>query len=400
MAKSSKKRQKTSKRARRRGEAPREVRQTKKQIARSRREARQRRIIWAAVAALAAIIVIVLTIGLLQELVLKPGRPVATVNGVKLPTDDYQALLQYRRYNLHLEISNLQNGLQSLDASDEANELLINFYQQQLGQLQTALDTIADTALDELIDDELVRQKAEELEITVSDDEVQETINEQIQQAMTAASQQAITDTEQIVTPTPIPQDQLDEFYRNAIDNMGLSNREFRDILERSLLRNKVQEHLASQVPTTGQVVHVQMIMTDSEEEALAAQQRVEEGEDFASVAADVSVASDATENGGDMGWLTPDQLASRYGEDLADHVSSLAVDEMGQVQSNETFYVVEVLERDENGPLPEEVLTPRQNSALEDWLAEQKASPDVQIERLLEPDQIPPDPFLQPPGF
>jgi hypothetical protein len=42
-------------------------------------------------------------------------------------------------------------------------------------------------------------------------------------------------------------------------------------------------------------------------------------------------------------------------------------------------------------------VVSQRQCSALQDWLDERKASPDATIERLLQPDQIPPDPFATP---
>ena len=56
---------------------------------------------------------------------------------------------------------------------------------------------------------------------------------------------------------------------------------------------------------------------------------------------------------------------------------------------------------RDDRGPLlPESDLTFRQNSALSDWLAERQSAPDVQIERMLEPSQIPPDPLQTLGGF
>jgi hypothetical protein len=60
----------------------------------------------------------------------------------------------------------------------------------------------------------------------------------------------------------------------------------------------------------------------------------------------------------------------------------------------------VMVVDRDENGPLPADVLAQRQSSALADWLEEQKASPDVKIERLLTSEQIPPDPYTSYLGF
>jgi parvulin-like peptidyl-prolyl isomerase len=395
MAKSSKKRQgKADKRSRRGDESSQAAKQTKKQIALSRKHTRQNRIIWLSVGALALVIFGIMAVGLIQELIVKPGRSVAIVNGSKIRTDDYQSVLTYRRYNLHNSIRNLQSELQAMDPSQEGNEFLINFYQQQLDQLQSSLALISASALDELIDDELIQQKAKELKLTVTSEEVEQAINEDLRQAMAVPPQEPVTSSLELPTPTPIPQEQVDEFYKAVINTIGLTEKGFHSITERSLLRTRVQDVLAGQVSTTGLVVHVQMIQADSEEEALAARQRIESGEDFAAVAQEVSTDPQTADTGGDMGWVTTGQLSSRYGEDLESMVFSLPVGEVGQVQSGEKVFVVQVLARDENGPLPYEVLTLQQNSALQDWLAERKESPETQIERLLEPDQIPPDPF------
>jgi hypothetical protein len=78
----------------------------------------------------------------------------------------------------------------------------------------------------------------------------------------------------------------------------------------------------------------------------------------------------------------------------LETQVFALEVGQPAQVASGDMYYVVVVEERQENGPLPETVVNNRQLTALTDWLAERKASPDIQIERLLSADKIPPDPF------
>jgi hypothetical protein len=390
MAKSSKKRK---------GSAE-ETKQTKKQIAFSRKESRQNRIILISVGILAAIIVVVLTVGVIQELVLKPSQPVATVNSVKLPTDDYQDLLTYNRYNQYVNISNLQNSLDDLRASPEGNEFLISFYEQQLGQLQSSLALLPQSTLDELIEDELIRVKAESEGLSVSDDEVKQTISEDLRLALSAAPQEPLTGTEQLPTPTPIPQSQVDELFNTILNNMHLTDRGLRNIVRRSMLRGKVQELLASEVPTTGLVVDLQLIQTETEDEALAAKERIEGGEDFAIVAQEVSTDTISAESGGDLGWVTPGQLSGRYGPELDASVFDLETGKLAVVESNGMYYVVVVLERDENGPLPVEVLGAQQNSALSAWLAERQASPDVEIERHLETDQIPSDPFARSLGY
>lgn len=369
--------------------------QTKKQIAMGRREARQNRIIMLSVAAVVAIIVLVLAVGLAQELLIKPNQPVATVNGAKISADFYQDTVNFQRYSLYNNLAQLQDGLSSLQASPEENDFLIQFYQQQVSQLQQQISLIPETALDSLIDDELIREKAEAEGITVTEEKVESEIDRLMRQSI-SPPQESVTGTETLPTPTALPQDTVDEYYSALVDNMHITKRSFEEMVRRNLRRQGLQEALAAQVPTTGLVAHVQIIQTETEDEALAAKLRIEGGEDFALVAQEVSTDTLSAADGGDLGWVATGQLTSRYGQEVEDAVFSQPVGELTVVESGGMFYVILVLERDENGPLPDEVLQARQNSALDDWLQERKASPDVEIERLLDPSQIPDDPFIQ----
>jgi hypothetical protein len=188
--------------------------------------------------------------------------------------------------------------------------------------------------------------------------------------------------------------------YDLYLQSMRLSKGQYRPIIQRSLLRDKVQTWFAGQVISTGLVAHVQLIETETEEEALAAQQRIEGGEEFSLVAQEVSTDTLSTADGGDLGWVTTGQLSGPYGEELESAAFAMDIGQLDLVQSNESFYLVKVLERDENGPLPEAVLGPLQDNALLNWLAEQKQSPETVIETSLEPSQIPVDQFLVQPSF
>ena len=371
-------------------------RQTKKQLALGRREARQKRIILISVGALVALVVAIIAYGLIRELLIEPSQPVAVVNGDEIPVDTYQDLVTYRRYNQYVQISNLQGALDEMSASPEENEFLISFYEQQVSQLQSQLSLIPQTAVDELIEDELIAEKAQEEGITVTSQEVEDAIESDLRNALQSPAQEPITGTEQLPTPTPVSQEQVDELYDTILGNITLSQQSFEEIIRRSLLREKVQELLASQVITTGLVAHPQIIQTETQEDALAAEARIEGGEEFAIVAQEVSTDTVSAEAGGDLGWVTTGQLSLRYGQELEDAVFALPVGQLEVLQSGELFYVVQVLDRDENGPLPVEVLSQRQSEALDTWLEERQSSPEVEIERRLTPDQIPEDPFVQ----
>jgi parvulin-like peptidyl-prolyl isomerase len=374
--------------------------QTKKQIAMGRKEARQRRIILLSVAVLAVLILLVLVTGVVLEVIVAPAEPVAVVNGEKVRTDVYQDLVTYRRYSQYATISNLQSSLDQLRTSDqEGSEFLVSYYEQQISQLQAQLSSIPQSALEELIEDALIREKANAEGITVTAAEVDENIQTDLRSYF-AQSQQVLTATEELPTATPVPDKDVDDLYNTILSNITISDKGFRAIVQRGLLRDKVQEVLAGEVVTTGLVIQAQIIKTETEEEALAAMERIEGGEEFAVVATEVSTDTMTAEQGGDLGWVTTGQLASRYGQALEDEAFALAPGEMSVVESNGMFYVIQVLDRDENGPLPESIISQRQSSALSDWLAERIASTDVQVERLLVDDQIPPDPFETQAGF
>jgi parvulin-like peptidyl-prolyl isomerase len=384
---------KKSRRSSRKSGSDQPARQTKKQIAIGRKQARQNRIIYISVAALAVVVIAILAFGLISELVLKPGQPVATVNGTKIPLDDYQDMLTYRRYNLHTTINQIQSTLDSLNPEDEQSDLLRSIYEQQLQQTQTSLALASEDVLDELIEDELIREEANQLGLTVTDAEVEEAIFGDLEQALSQPAQTVVTGT--VPTATPIPQEQLEEVYNSILSNIGIDDSSFRSLIARGLLREKLQNHLADQVETTGLVAQVSLIATDTQEDALEAQARIEGGEDFAIVAQEVSSDTVSLEDGGDLGWVTPDQLSTRYGPEVEQAAFDATLDQVVLVEGQDQYYLVLVRDRDENGPLPESVLLANQNTALSDWLEEQLQSPEVEIERQLEESQIPEDPFV-----
>lgn len=370
---------------------------TKKQIARSRKESRQLRIIWTIVAAIGAVVLAVLLFAVIRELLIVPNAAVARVDGAKISVKDYQDLLTYRRYNLYSSISNLEYQLSLLDASTEEGQFMATYYSQTLGYYQSMIGYAPDSTLDELIEDAIIQKKAGEAGLSVTLDEARQSIRADIESSF-ASQAGSITTTETISEPTPVPTSvpaaTIDETLTKYLDNMGLSAASFERMVQRSLLRDKVSELLAGQVPSTGLMIHVQLIVTDTQQVADTAKQRIDAGEDFATVAKEVSSETTVQTNGGDLGWLAADQLTSSYGSALADAASSQEIGALTVVQSGGRFFVIRVVERDENGTLPDSVISSRKSSALSDWLAAQTEALGDKIERLLQPSQIPPDPF------
>jgi parvulin-like peptidyl-prolyl isomerase len=161
------------------------------------------------------------------------------------------------------------------------------------------------------------------------------------------------------------------------------------------MLRLQVAQHYASLVPETGLVADVRLIQLDTEEDAQAAKARLEEGEDFAIVAAEMSTDATTKDEGGSLGWITLGQVTSRYGQDFERVAFNMDIGTTSEPElSNNKYYIIQVVDRNPDGRLPEEVLVNRQNNALDEWLTEQLESDQVEVERNLTPDDIPPDPL------
>ncbi len=95
--------------------------------------------------------------------------------------------------------------------------------------------------------------------------------------------------------------------------------------------------------PASWTTVCATHILTETEEEAIAARERIEAGEDFAAVAAEVSTDTGSGANGGDLGC----DVAARYVQAFADATMTAPIGEVvGPVQSEFGFHIISVSER------------------------------------------------------
>ena len=100
---------------------------TRKQVARREKENKaQQTLVWAAIG-VAVIVVAILSYGLVTELIIKAGKPVASIDGNNIVTRDYQRRLYYERLLMRQQLIVYQNYLYQLDAEDPNMQ---EFYQQ------------------------------------------------------------------------------------------------------------------------------------------------------------------------------------------------------------------------------------------------------------------------------
>ncbi|MBE2240334.1 MAG: peptidylprolyl isomerase [Caldilineaceae bacterium] len=201
----------------------------------------------------------------------------------------------------------------------------------------------------------------------------------------------------------------------------GLSLDEYRQIIRARLLREKLQEVIASETVTdTEEAVHARHILLrvrepeptptavpdgvtpeptltptplpdgaptptptpgprdDAATLALANElrQRLENGEDFATLAAKYSDDPGSAANGGDLGWFGRAQMVAPF----ADAAFSLAVDEISEpVKTDFGYHLIQVLERDAARPKDQAAIDQERSQAYQTWLQEQLADESIQ---------------------
>lgn len=416
---------------------------TKKQIAVSRREREQRRWVLVGIGIVGAVVVGIALAGLYDQLIAKPSHPVAVVNGERIRADDYQDRVRYERFLLDTMLQNLQAQLSILDPEDPANEFLVQYYQQFASQAQQQRLVVDQQTAEDMVEEELAEQKAAELELAVSEDELDEAIRVGIaaqlgftteaQATAVASTATAATATAQTFTATPEPTSASpvtvtlvttatpttapelptpaptptrhiitdEEFDRDYADYLnilkeqaGLNEAEYRQIIRAGLLVDKVRDHFADQVSTEAEQVNVSHIQVDTEQEAQAAVERLDAGEEFAIVASEVSTNTFTASNGGELGWLLEGDLASQFGPAAEEAAFSLSPGEYSQPISSTIGYQIIMVNERGLRPLSEFRLQAQQQQAYVDWLQEARSAEGVEM--LWDPNMAPPDPLFE----
>jgi foldase protein PrsA len=374
---------------------------TRKQVSRREKERRQRLILIGIAIAIGCLIAGILGYGAYQELVAKPAAPVARVNGVPIETEDYQKRVLLERMNIDAGIQMLQVQRSSYDPEEDA--VMIDFIDQQISYYYTERNLLdGEGPLDQMIEEELIRQAAAEQGIEVTSEEIDRRIEENFgyygdeptptpspsPSTATITSTSEITPTEEL---TPMTRVEFEESYAQRIgaleERIGLTDADYRELFRTQLLREKMQEFVGQQVPTTELQVRARHILVDTEEEANAVLERLQQGEDFATVAMEVSQDTLSAELGGDLGWFPRGKMDPAF-EEVA---FSLPVGEISDVvETSYGFHIILVEDRDEDRELDADMLEQRKSEAFDAWLTDLRAEADIQ--KYWSADKVPPE--------
>ena len=219
--------------------------ETKKQAHRRRRDEEANRKVMIGLAVVGVLLLLVILAGVIQELVIKPRQPIATINGQRIGLQDYQKQVKFSWYQ------QLQQG-QAIDDPQSSG-------------LQV---------LDQMIDLELLREQAAQRGIVVNEQEISELVEQSFgfyRQTPTPfptstpdpnasptpepAGTVAPTSTP-APTATPFTEEAFKAELKRTMDTItastDMTEAEWRKLVETELLQQKLYEDVTKDIPTTG----------------------------------------------------------------------------------------------------------------------------------------------------
>jgi parvulin-like peptidyl-prolyl isomerase len=315
--------------------------------------------------------------------------------------------------------------------------------------MMQAPETIGQQVLDQMTNEILIRQEAAKRGITVSDEEVEKSIQENFnffpdgtpsptvtptefsyptltsQQLTvypstatpgptstpeaTATPDESVTATPTATTapptPSPVPQPPtatataytLEGFqtqYGDMLKNFetyNISESTVREVYKTELLRKKLLEEITKDTPRTEEQVWARHILVETEEEAQVVYQKLTTGkEDFAEVARTTSKDTGSGANGGDLGWFGKGAMVAEF-EAAA---FSQPIGEIGKpVKSEFGYHIIQVLARQEL-PLTDSQYQQKKETAFNDWLTTTREAAEITTHEVWK-ERVPTEPSL-----
>ena len=398
----------------------------KKHVARLQREKQQSRAILYTFIGILAAVALLLLYGYLDINVFQLKRPVAKVGDTKILVNQLQPRVRLQRQQILAQYNMYQQYAQfGMDVT------------QQLTQLESQLNApvdIGQTVLDQLINEQIVRLETEKRGITFSEAELNEVKELSFAFFPNGSPTPSVTPTQviipeipagayKIVTKTPLPSatpettstvapkatatatlepaptattgptstpeptatpytlEGFQEKYTETQGRMtaiGLSDKDFLAFFEIQLLERKLIDEITKEVPHVEKQVWARHILVEDEAAALSVIERLNNGEDFAVLAQELSTDTGSGANGGDLGWFGSGQMVAEF------ETAAFALENAGDytktpVESQFGFHIIQLIAKQDR-PLTAEQYDAAKNKVYTDWLSAARDTYGVEI--------------------
>lgn len=384
---------------------------------RSLKEQKQFRLILIGFITTAAIILGLVGYGVWYEAVGKYRTPVAMVEDRSIDTNYFIERVRLER-NAFIQQMRMVYAQSQFYAGDTNS---VEYFQNQLGSYQTALDDVqgfAGDVLDRMIDELVALVEADKRGIVVDDEAVEKAVQQLMfryfpdgtpiptstptiapiptysptQEAILKITQTApensatisagesaeptataaVSDSTFLPTPTPYTFELYQSAYGSYIDSLkeiNVTETSLRTYLTNYLINLEVYEAVTADTPREEEKVWARHILVKTEGEALIVLNRLANGEDWATVAADISLDTSNKDAGGDLGWFGKGMMVAEFEQAAFD----LEVGEISSpVQTSFGWHIIQSIGHDTLSMNDSEYQSAK-DMFYSNWLAEQK---------------------------
>lgn len=260
--------------------------------------------------------------------------------------------------DVEIPIEEVEQGVVDAEANPQVAQALEG---DESGEVRAGMEA---QLLTSRIRSELVAQGAEDLGITVTEEDI-------------AAERETL-----------IEQTGGQEAFEQALAESGLSEEEIDRRLRDQLLQQRVLEEIAPEITEEEVATRLEEdyvgaarhILVETEEEAQDVVDQLNSGADFGELAQETSTDPSAAQNSGDLGLIPVGQTVPEFEEAVA---SGEPGEIVGPIETQFGFHVIEVYEPDQQvveDQIRGEALQESGQAALQGWLAEQAEEIGVEV--------------------
>ncbi|MBE2267251.1 MAG: peptidylprolyl isomerase [Anaerolinea sp.] len=233
-----------------------------------------------------------------------------------------------------------------------AQEITLPQLQRMEAQLGGSTTEIRALALQTLIEQTVIRQAAAAQNIAITDAELDAELQAYIERAGGA------------------------DAWQTWLTSNNYSEADFRETLRDNLITQRMRDSLTADLNADVPQVHARHILVGTEQEALDVLARLQNGDDFAALAAVLSRDVTTRTSGGDLGWFAADELLEPL---LAEQAFDLQPGEIvGPVATSLGFHIIQVIERGDR-PLTEDRRAFVAQVRFENWLSQLLATAAIE---------------------
>lgn len=229
-----------------------------------------------------------------------------------------------------------------------------------------------------LTNDQIVKLGAPRIGISVNPDDIDQTMRAIFQGQSGNVSGDA-----------NISESEFNEWYRQQLNESGLSDAEYREIVAVEVLRSGLQQYLVARMPTVAEQIHLYLITLETSKQADKVRARWAAGEKFTDLARELSLDRTTGEKGGEVGWFPKAGILTPQIEYEAFDLSTGNVSQPLPIISEEDqpeggtaptivgYQLIMVSERG-NRELDETALQVLQSQVVDNWLSTERQNYNI----------------------